>query len=205
MPSPQRRFVARFGEGTKRQTIEDPEALKVLYDPVRFKIVSLLRDGQTAKELAEELSRPLTSVYYHLNLLVEHGLAEVQEERISGRTVERVFRRAADEFVAQGEVGAVIDGLVDRDARLASMVNHLRELHRKPADPGAVNMIQDLTFSATAEQLRGLVEAVRDAVQQHVPKPAGKAHKSGERRVRLLIALGEVDAPGDPGRRPRRS
>lgn len=200
----EKKVVARFGSGDKRLVIEDPETLKVLYDPVRFKVVGLLRDGRTAKELAEELGRPLTSLYYHLNLLVEHGLAEVQEERISGRTVERVFRRAANEFVAHGEVGKVVDGLVDPDARLASMVGHLRHVHQGPGSPGTLNMIQDVTFNATEDVVRRLSEALHDAVRTNVPTPESRQAKSGTRRIRLVIALGGAeDKPGDESRPPR--
>ena len=198
--------VARFGEGDRQLVIEDPETLKVLYDPLRFKLVGLLRDGRTAKELAEELGRPLTSLYYHLNLLVEHGLVEVAEERISGRAVERVFRRGADEFVAHGEVGRVVDGLIDRDARLASMVAHLQQVNRGPARDDVFNMIQDVTFTAPPDVVKRLSDALREAVQSNVPRGEAKKSKSGGRRIRLVVALGEIeDKPGDDRRKPRRT
>lgn len=195
--------VARFGAGDRQLVIEDPETLKVLYDPLRLKLIGRLRDGRTAKQLAEELDRPLTSLYYHLNLLVEHGLAKVDEERISGRTVERVFRRTADEFVAHGEVAKVVDGLIDRDASLASRVAHIQRIHRGPSRPDVFNMIQDLTFTATQAEAGRLIEAIRHLVESEVPK--GGRTKPGGRRFRFLLVFGETeDQPGESSRRPRR-
>lgn len=196
MPA-ERRVFAKFGKGNVRQVIDDPETLKVLYDPVRFKLVAMLRDGRTAKELAEELGRPLTSLYYHLNLLADHGLVEVEEERIRGRTVERVFRRAADEFLADGEVGAVVDGLVDRDERLSSAVEHLRRIYktdRSTSDRRAGRkLVMDVTFTADPETVDSLMTNLREVVQATVPESRGRARRVKGRKFRLLVTLGETD------------
>ena len=199
--------VARFGRGDSELVVEDPETLKVLYDPLRLKMIGRLGEPRTAKELAEELGRPLTSLYYHLNLLVDHGLAKVEEERVNGRAVERVFRRTADQFVAHGEVGRVVDGLIDRDAGLASRVGHLQRIHRGPARADVFTMIQDITFTATDEAVRRLADALRDAVKESVPRGGSKHSKVPTRRMRLIVALGEAEdqAPdGNSGRNPER-
>lgn len=178
--------------------VEDPEALKVLYDPLRFKIVGLLGEGRTAKEIADEVDRPLTSLYYHLNVLVEHGLVKVEEERIRGRSVERTFRRVADEFAADAEMATVVGGLLDRRGGLASAVEHLRKAFQpddgEPARRG-VRMVMDMCFDSTDDEARLVLERLREAIDEQVH---GLDSTGGERRrFRLVVAISEAEADGN--------
>lgn len=178
--------------------IEDPEALKVLYDPLRFKIVGLLGEGRTAKEIADEVDRPLTSLYYHLNVLVEHGLVKVDEERINGRSVERLFRRVADEFAADAEMATVVGGLLDRRGGLASAVEHLRKAFQPDeadAPRRGVRMVMDMCFHSTDEEARRVLEHIREAVDEHVQGLGDK--KDRTRRFRLVVAISEADEDDD--------
>lgn len=201
---PRKRIAARFGPGGERVVIEDPEALKVLYDPLRFKIVSLLEEGRTAKELAEEIDRPLTSLYYHLNVLVDHGLVKVDEERVTGRSVERLFRRVADEFAADAEMATVVGGLLDRRGGLASAVDHLRRAFQpEQADEPrrGIRMVMDMCFTSSDEEAQHVMERIRRAVDEQV-KDLPKNGR-GRRRFRLVVAISEADDAEDGnGQRP---
>lgn len=181
-----KQITARFGEGGPL-VIEDPEAFKVLYEPVRFKIVGLLRDPLTAKELADRLGKPLTSLYYHLNLLVDHGLVKVDEERVKGRTVERVFRRAADAFAASGAVAEVVEGLVDEGSELASAVRHLRNA-MGPTHSSSVRITMDKTVELTTDQAKQLASRLRAVIDDFASEV-----EPGEdtRDFRVLVALGD--------------
>ena len=198
---PRKRIAARFGPpGGSKVVIDDPEALKVLYDPLRFKIIGLLGEARTAKEIADEIDRPLTSLYYHLNVLVEHGLVRVEEERVRGRSVERVFRRAADEFAADAELASVVGGILDRRGGLASAVEHLRRAFQPTEDephphrPGT-RMVMDMCFTSSADEAQRVMEHIRDAVDQHVQ---GLDDGDGsQRRFRLVIAISETDDEDD--------
>lgn len=194
---PRKRVAARFGPpGGSKVVIDDPEALKVLYDPLRFKIIGLLGEGRTAKEIADEIERPLTSLYYHLNVLVEHGLVKVEEERVSGRSVERLFRRVADEFAADAEMATVVGGILDRRGGLASAVEHLRRAfqpedneHEQPRR--GVRMVMDMCFTSSDGEAHQVMERIREAVDEHVH--GLNESKGSQRRFRLVVAISEAD------------
>lgn len=87
--------------------IEDPETLKVLGDPLRLQILEktsqLNETGllATAKQLAEELGELQTKLYYHLNLLEEHGLLVMAETALVSGIVERRYKVRARRFRAE--------------------------------------------------------------------------------------------------------
>lgn len=191
---PRKRIAARFGPGGERVVIEDPEALKVLYDPLRFKIVGLLGEGRTAKEIADEIDRPLTSLYYHLNVLVEHGLVKVEEERIKGRSVERLFRRVADEFAADADMATVVGGILDRRGGLASAVDHLRRAFQPDQEDTphrGTRMVMDMCFTSSDEEAQRVMEHIRRAVDENVH--AVEEGEGPQRRFRLVVAISEAE------------
>ncbi len=70
------------------------EQFHVLMSPQRLRLVELLDEPRSAKDVAEELRVPVTRLYFHLNALLDHGLIRVVEERPKGALVERVFQVA---------------------------------------------------------------------------------------------------------------
>ena len=80
-------------------TITTLEALKVFSDPLRQQIIESLLDGaKTVKQVAAELELAPTKLYYHVNLLEEHGLIQVTETRIVSGIIEKHYMAAAREF-----------------------------------------------------------------------------------------------------------
>lgn len=77
-------------------TISDPAVLKVVAQPLRLRILEHLRANAGAalsvKELAAALGSSQTGLYYHVNLLAEHGLIRVAETRLVSGIVERRYR-----------------------------------------------------------------------------------------------------------------
>ncbi len=85
--------------------IEDPEALKLLTDPFRSRLLDLLRARtQTAKELAQILDLSPKKLYYHLKLLEEHGLIRVVGTRIISGIIEKSYRATAYLFLFDGDM-----------------------------------------------------------------------------------------------------
>ena len=68
----------------------------LIFHPIRLDIIAALSTQRmTAKELAQLMPGvPLTTLYRHINLLVEGGLLEVVEEHPIRGTVERVYALA---------------------------------------------------------------------------------------------------------------
>lgn len=87
--------------------IDNPATVKVVYDPVRFRIISALGAPMSVKELAEALETTPNRLYYHVRTLERHGIIKVAEERRVGSNIENAYLRAADHFVLSGELARV--------------------------------------------------------------------------------------------------
>jgi DNA-binding transcriptional ArsR family regulator len=79
--------------------ISDPATLRVVSHPLRLRILEHLRahagEPISVKEIAAALNTSQTKLYYHVNLLVEHGLIHVAETRLVSGIVERRYRVTA--------------------------------------------------------------------------------------------------------------
>src|SRR5215208_994364 len=83
-------------------TITSLEALKVFSDPLRQQIIEALLDGaKTVKQVAAELDLAPTKLYYHVNLLEEHGLIQVTETRIVSGIIEKHYMASAREYLIE--------------------------------------------------------------------------------------------------------
>lgn len=75
------------------------ETLKVFSDPLRQQILETLLDGaKTVKQIAAELTLSPTKLYYHVNLLEEHGLIRVTDTRVVSGIIEKQYRASARSF-----------------------------------------------------------------------------------------------------------
>jgi DNA-binding transcriptional ArsR family regulator len=90
--------------GEKRQRkpmfiIEDLETLKVLTDPLRMQILVLLDpEPQTVNQVAEKLGLSSSRLYYHFNMLEDHGLIEVIQTRTINNMIEKLYWVTAEDI-----------------------------------------------------------------------------------------------------------
>lgn len=76
--------------------IDSVETLRVVADPLRLRLLALLRRGPaTAKELARGLGTPLKGLYYHLAILEEHDLIRVRATRVVSGIIEKQYAATA--------------------------------------------------------------------------------------------------------------
>jgi DNA-binding transcriptional ArsR family regulator len=76
--------------------ISDLDVLRLISDPVRIQLLELMRGSpRTVKELASELGVPSTRLYYHMNLLEEHGLIRIKSTRMVSGIVEKRYEVSA--------------------------------------------------------------------------------------------------------------
>ncbi|HMO55990.1 MAG TPA: helix-turn-helix domain-containing protein [Roseiflexaceae bacterium] len=72
--------------------IDSIDALRVIADPLRMAILEQLASGpQSAKQLVAALKIPKTKIYYHMNLLEEHGLVWVVGTRVVSGIIEKWY------------------------------------------------------------------------------------------------------------------
>ena len=82
--------------------IADLDTLRVLADPQRFRLIEAMatrpREAWTVKELARTVGAAPTKLYYHMNLLEEHGLIVVTGSRLVSGILEKRYQVAADQL-----------------------------------------------------------------------------------------------------------
>jgi DNA-binding transcriptional ArsR family regulator len=87
-------------EPAAQLTISDLEALKIMSDPLRLRLVDLLRQAPaTVKHLAASMELAPRSLYYHINLLERHGLIRVVQTRLVSGIQEKTYRATAYLFI----------------------------------------------------------------------------------------------------------
>jgi DNA-binding transcriptional ArsR family regulator len=80
--------------------VQDLETLRVLTDPLRLQILEVLNrePQQTVGQVAEKLGLASSRLYYHFNMLEEHGLIEVVETRTVSNMIEKLYGVTAEEI-----------------------------------------------------------------------------------------------------------
>ncbi|HVA92038.1 MAG TPA: helix-turn-helix domain-containing protein [Chloroflexota bacterium] len=83
-------------EPAPRREIHDLGALRIMADPLRARLVRILRQSAaTAKDVAALIGTSPKSLYYHLGLLEQHGLIRVVETRLVSGITEKRYRATA--------------------------------------------------------------------------------------------------------------
>lgn len=100
--------------------VGDPETLKVIADPLRLELLSLLSEPKTAKELAATLGVPTTRLYYHLRVLESHGLVKVVSTRLVSGIEEKTYRSLGNNWVPSPEL---TDAAIESSGVVGSLVN----------------------------------------------------------------------------------
>lgn len=79
--------------------ISDLETVRIMADPIRLRILELLvLEAQPVKRLAAALELPQTKLYYHINLLEEHGLVRVVGTRVVSGIIEKQYGAVARSY-----------------------------------------------------------------------------------------------------------
>lgn len=81
------------------QVISDPGQLKAFTDPLRIRVINILRDREaTNQQIADALGEPHAKVLHHVRYLLDAGLIKLVETKISGGNVEKYYRATAHLF-----------------------------------------------------------------------------------------------------------
>jgi len=154
--------------------IEDPEALKVLADDTRRKMVFLLRVKEmTVSQIAAELGITVQTVYHHIRKLLNGGMVEVSREERVDHLIESYYRATAENFLfrvgaspkfptaAREQITAILDGLKklgfkidmseEKVSQLADLQVEINRLHKYSDFVDAVSKLDDVDFTATKD------------------------------------------------------
>ncbi len=161
--------------------IDDLETLKVIADPLRKRIMELLEKPGTVKMVAQRLEMPPSKLYYHVNLLEEHGLLRVTDMRLVSGILEKHYQVAARTINVKSGLLSPSVGDEGLNMMLAEMLEHTADDIRAAARAGVIEFEADapkqrklfmsrlevtLTEAqalAFQEQLKALIEGLSDA------------------------------------------
>ena len=94
--------------------ISDLAVLRVLSDGLRLQLLEAFGHTRgvprSVKEVARELGQSPTKLYYHVNLLEEHGLLLVAESRLVSGILEKKYVPAAKQFTVDKTLLRMADG-----------------------------------------------------------------------------------------------
>ena len=128
-------------------TITSLETLKVASDPTRLHILEALAEGPlTVKQVARTLGTSPTKLYYHVNLLEEHGLIVVTGSRVVSGIIEKQYRtrtyslRVDKSLLSFGGSDEDDEGL---DALLAVIFDSSRDDARQGIKSGTIKLTQE--------------------------------------------------------------
>ena len=131
------------------RVVSDPGTLRVLADPLRLRMLELLREApMTVTELAERLQVPRTKLYYHIGLLERHALMRVEETRLVNGIAEKRYAPTAFRLsVAKSLLGERGSGRSALDTMLAVMFDEAAAAIQEAVASGLI----DLEHSAEDE------------------------------------------------------
>lgn len=154
-------------------TFDTLDQLDVLSAPFRVQMLEVFNSPITVKEAAEKLDVPITRLYYHVNLLTEHGFLEVVEERAKGALVERLFAVTADGFRpssdflkrygAEGRVEAAKLLFRSAEAGIEAAAAHGLMDKLDPLD----STLSFSQFRLTPERRREFIERLNDLLDEY--------------------------------------
>lgn len=86
--------------------IDDLDTLKVISDPFRLRILESMgsRYPVTVKTVAEEIGVSPKKLYYHINLLEEHGLITQVDQHVVSGIIEKWYQVRAKSFRVQKDL-----------------------------------------------------------------------------------------------------
>ncbi len=124
--------------------INEVETLKVVADPLRLRILEVLRRGpSTVKQLATVLEVPLKKLYYHVNLLEAHALIRVVGTRVISGIIEKQYQVAAHRLsVDRALLSSSSASEPERetlDVFLSVVLDHTKSEIKKGVQAGLIN------------------------------------------------------------------
>lgn len=161
--------------------VDDFDTLKVLADPLRIRILDLMRDPCTVKQIAHELDILPTKLYYHINQLEKHGLIVLVETRIVSGIIEKHYQTAAYTIrVARQLLSPDLNDVGGLEITVSSLWQDVIENLRESSVLGIIDVSDDtevnpatlnlrsINFALSEEQATEFLSRYRDLVDEYI-------------------------------------
>lgn len=172
------------------KVIDDLGTLRVLSDPLRLRLIEALGgEPTTVKVLARVLGVKPNRLYYHVNLLEEHGLIRVTETRLVSGIVERTYGLVARHFAVSDDLALPAEVKRDITDTLFRVVGaELGEALEAHARGGPSAVAGRMQLWLTDHERAGFEEQLAELVATYA---TGDRHRSDADagRYTLLFAL----------------
>jgi DNA-binding transcriptional ArsR family regulator len=186
------------------KVIDDLATLRLLSDPLRLRLIEELGGRPTTvKVLARAMGIKPNRLYYHVNLLEEHGLIKVTETRLVSGIVERTYGLVARHFAVSDELALPADVKRDVTDTLFSVVSaELGEALDAEARGGPAAVAGRMQLWLTDHERAGFEKQLAELLASYATGDRHRADADADRYT-LLYALYAPVAPGPEPKQPR--
>jgi DNA-binding transcriptional ArsR family regulator len=183
------------------KVIDDLATLKLLSDPLRLRLLEELgAQPTTVKVLAKALNLKPNRLYYHVNLLEEHGLIRVTDTRIVSGIVEKTYGLVAKHFAVAEDLAMPIDLKREVANTLFRVVGaELGDALDAEAKGGPANVVGRMQLWLTEDERAGFEKQLAELLEQY---GAGAHHRDDAEADRYTLLFALYAPVGDPKLRP---
>jgi DNA-binding transcriptional ArsR family regulator len=166
-------------------TIESPDQIKAFTDPLRIRVLGVLRRrAATNQQVADTLGEAHSKVLYHIRYLLEVGLIQLVDTRIKGGNVEKYYRAVAHIFnLRPASYDVELDAAVVKPAVERLRTEMLASLMLYPAFDAYMHM-RDSYLSE--ERIAAFNERLCDLMEEFWPVD-NKAEDGEKTRLAVFI------------------
>jgi DNA-binding transcriptional ArsR family regulator len=160
------------------RVIKDPDAIELLGDETRRRVIYLLRARElTISQMAEELGLTPPAIYHHIKRLLAAGMVEVSREERIENFIEIYYRATAEVFEFSYGTGKTPEYMEQRTKEslealqkigidikiIPEVVTKLVEVQRKLEEVGSNSSLDDKVASLDGIDFLGKQEITRYA------------------------------------------
>jgi DNA-binding transcriptional ArsR family regulator len=187
--------------------IDTLETLKVVADPLRKRIIDLLSYPNTVKVVAKQLGMSASKLYYHFNLLEEHGIIMVTDTRIVSGIIEKQYRIAAKRIrIKSGLLSPTSEtGDEPLTITLAHMLDTTGEAIRDGVRRGIIHLGPDgaknrkllaaaMTLALDSEEADAFYDRLEKLIDEFTQDSTTDA-TPGEQHYNMLLMMYPVETP----------
>jgi DNA-binding transcriptional ArsR family regulator len=167
-------------------TIDSPDQIKAFTDPLRIRILGILRlRAATNQQVADTLGEAHSKVLYHIRYLLEVGLIQQVDTRIKGGNVEKYYRAVAHVFDLRP-----VSYDVERDVALVKpMVDRLRTemLASVMLYPAFEAYAHSRVTCISEERIAAFNERLCELIDEYWPAAQDEAEEGDRARLAVFI------------------
>ncbi len=163
--------------------LTDLEQIKVFADPLRIRILELLGEERTTKQVAEILGEPPTRLYHHVAALERVGLIRLARTRQARGALEKYYVAVAKAFSADPRLFSSREGAQAREAthgiavqfleNTAAELRALLEADKSPKTLEEEGVLSFLEVRGSARELRAIRAKLAKILKDCMTSKAG--------------------------------